>query len=346
MTQYMVWYTLQLKAWIRRKTSWLQILGMILLVLLTARIHLPDADNTRVGVCGVADEYADNVLESLQSGDSIFEFVEYTEEEDMRRDMISGRLECGFLFSEDFQERVQADQLKNSVTYICTPFSAKGMVAQETFYAAFFESYSEQVLIGSEEEMYGRSSEKLTETLLEKRSGYLLDSQMFHMDIIEIETEAERRQEGTGAPGGIRPVQGMAGLFLFAILWMAQARKFGENGRGVLSVLDRGRRRWFQFLGCLAEATIPAAVGLLLILLSPGHRGLLTETAGMVLFVLVCSLWVPVAGSLFHNSTTFAGWTLTILLIQMAVCPVFVDLAGYMPALKVIRWVFPLGWLL
>ena len=38
MAQYKIWYALQLKAWLKRKTSWLQVLGMILLVLLTARI--------------------------------------------------------------------------------------------------------------------------------------------------------------------------------------------------------------------------------------------------------------------------------------------------------------------
>ncbi len=341
MAQYKIWYTLQLKAWLKRKTSWLQVLGMILLVLLTAHIHLPDADNTRVGVCGAADESADNILKSLRSGDSIFDFIEYPEEEAMRRDMVSGRIECGFIFSEDFQERVQEDQLKNSVTYICTPFSAKGLVAQETFYAAFFESYSEKILIGSEEEMYGRSSEKLTELLLEKRDSYLYDSEMFRMDIIE----TAQLQREAGASGEVRPVQGMTGVFLFAILWMAQGRKFGGSGLGVLSALDQGRRRRFRYLGCLAEATVPAAAGLFLIMSAPGHRGIGTEIGSMVLFVLVCSLWVSAAGCLFHNSTSFAGWTLTILLVQMAVCPVFADPGEYLPALKVIRWGFPLGWL-
>ncbi|NBJ02870.1 hypothetical protein D3Z62_22900 [Lachnospiraceae bacterium] len=341
MAQYKIWYALQLKAWLKRKTSWLQVLGMILLVLLTAHIHLPDADNTRVGVCGAEDEYADSVLESLRSGDSIFEFVEYPEEEDMRRDMVSGRIECGFLFPEDFQERIWEDRLKNSVTYICTPFSAKGLVAQETFYAAFFEGYSKKILIGSEEEMYGRSSEKLTEALLEKRDDYLYDREMFCMDIIET---AQPRGEA-GASGEVRPVQGMTGLFLFAILWMAQGRKFDGNGNGALSALDWRRRRRFRYLGCLAEATVPAAAGILLILSAPGHRGIGAEISSMVLFVLVCSFWVPTVGSLFHNSTSFAGWTLTILLVQMAVCPAFVDLAEYVPALKVIRWGFPLGWL-
>lgn len=189
--------------------------------------------------------------------------------------------------------------------------------------------------------MYGRSSEKLTEALLEKRDDYLYDREMFCMDIIET---AQPRGEA-GASGEVRPVQGMTGLFLFAILWMAQGRKFGGNGNGALSALDWRRRRRFRYLGCLAEATVPAAAGILLILSAPGHRGIGAEISSMVLFVLVCSFWVPTVGSLFHNSTSFAGWTLTILLVQMAVCPAFVDLAEYVPALKVIRWGFPLGWL-
>ena len=71
MKQYIIWYTLQFKAWARRKTSWMQVLGMILLVVLTAQVQLPDAENTRVGVCSAPDEYAGRVLERLRAGDSI-----------------------------------------------------------------------------------------------------------------------------------------------------------------------------------------------------------------------------------------------------------------------------------
>ena len=85
---------------------------------------------------------------------------------------------------------------------------------------------------------------------------------------------------------------------------------------------------------------------MILVLLSPGHRGAEREIASMVVFVLVCSFWVLAVGRLFRSSTAFAGWTLTMLLVQMAVCPVFADLAAYVPAVKVIRWGFPLGWLM
>ena len=128
---------------------------MVLAALLVSQIHLPDAENTRIGICASPQESAQKILECLKAKESIFEFQEYTSEEDMRQDIVSGVIECGFVFSGD-------DIQKGAVTYICTPFSAKGLVAQETFYAAFFEGYSDKILMDSEAEVYGKSDEEIT----------------------------------------------------------------------------------------------------------------------------------------------------------------------------------------
>lgn len=339
MAQYIVWYTLQLKAWVKRKTSWMQILGMVLLALLISQIHLPAVENTRIGICAASEESAQRILGCLKTRESIFEFLEYVNEEDMRQDIVSGVIECGFAFSGD-------NARKGSVTYICTPFSAKGLVAQETFYAAFFEVYSDRILIDSEAEVYGKSDEEITRELLAKKQGYLETNEMFQMDIIEIERTSTGEASRAGdVPGKIPPMRGMTGLLIFVILWMAQARKFEGNGNGAAAAMEK-RQRWkFEYLGCLAEATVPAVVGLSLIRLSMGHRSIAVEAGSMLLFVFVSSFWVLAVGRLFQNSTTFAAWTLTIILVQLVVCPVFFDLAVFVPAVQAVRWIFPLGWL-
>ena len=81
----------------------MQVLGMILLVVLTAQVQLPDAENTRVGVCSAPDEYAGRVLERLRAGDSMFDFIEYPQETAMRQDLVAGRIECGFIFQKTFR---------------------------------------------------------------------------------------------------------------------------------------------------------------------------------------------------------------------------------------------------
>ncbi len=340
MAQYVIWYKLQLKAWVKRRSSWLQILGMILLALLVSQIHLPGVENTRVGICVTSEETAQRVLESLKTRDSIFEFQEYVSEEDMRQDIVSGVIECGFAFSGNiFSEN---DVQKNSVTYICTPFSAKGLVAQETFYAAFFETYSDRILIDSESKIYGKSDGEITKELLDKKQDYLQNNEMFQMDVIE----ALQKQSEEQIFGKVSPMRGVVGLFLFLILWMTQARRFENHGNGVAAALERRRRVRFEYLGCLSEATVPVVFGLFLILLSPENRGIIIEAGSLLLFVLVCSFWVLTVGRQLKNSTTFVAWTFTLILVQVVVCPVFVDLVSFVPAVKVIRWGFPLGWMI
>lgn len=339
MGQYMVWFTLQFKAWARRKSSWMQVLGMLLLLFMISRIRLPGVETTRIGVCAAPDAFSQRILECLKARESIFEFAEYHNQEEMRQDIVAGRMECGFIFFEGDVGQ------KNSVSYICTPFSAKGLAAQETFYAAFFEVYSEQILIGSEEEIFGTQSGEITRELLERKYAYQQENEMFRMEVAEIEQETAQEAFTGRASGSVRPVQGAAGLFLFAVLWMAQGRKFSHHGRGAAAALERKQKWKFAYLGCLAEAAVPAAVGTVFIVLNPGHRTVLAELGSMLLFVLVTSIWVLAVGSFFKNSVTFAAWTLAILLVQLAVCPVFIDLSSFIPAAGIVRRAFPLGWL-
>lgn len=339
MAQYIVWYTLQLKAWAKRKTSWAQVLGMVLLALLISQIHLPGAENTKIGICAAPEKSAQRILEALKTRESIFEFSEYAGEADMRQDILSGVIECGFVFSGD-------DARKGAVTYICTPFSAKGLVAQETFFAAFFEGYSDKILTDNEADIFGKSDEDITRKLLEKKQDYLRNNVMFQMDIIETGQKPAGDAFRIGnVSGKIPPVRGGIGLFIFTVLWMTQAGKFEDYGSGAAAAMERGQRWKFEYLGCLAKATIPAVLGTALILSAPESRGLVIETGSMLLLVFVSSFWVLAVGRLFRNSTTFAAWTLTMILAQVVVCPVFFDLAAFVPAVRAVRWIFPLGWL-
>lgn len=347
MEQYIVWYKLQLKAWTKRKTSWMQLLGMVLLVVLIAQIHLPNAENTEIGICAGKDAYAGNVVRRLKTKQSVFTFRTYLEEEALWQDIVSGKIECGFVFADDFEARVKSSNLKKAVAYICTPFTAKGAVAQETVYAAFFELYSETILQEHALELYGKEDQKLKEELLEKNRYLLEHSDMFQVEIKEIDSipAAEGRTKGR-TKGETQPIQGMVGLFVFLMLWMTHGRKFESSGNAIMRALDIRQRHIFEYLGYLAAGTIPALAGTGMLLLSGASRGAGKEMLYMLLFVAVSSLWVLLVGKCFRNSTTFVAWVFTILLMQMLLCPILIDLSEYVPAVAYVNKIFPLGWYL
>lgn len=365
--EYITWYALSLKAWMMRKTSWLMTVGLVAIIILVQGIHIPDAENTKVGVCVSDDIYGAKIGQTLVQADSIFEFVICENDVKLQEDIEAGHVECGFIFDEDFENLVRNGQTQDVITYLCTPMTVKGEVAQETVFAAFLQIYGETVLYDSEPLIFGSHDEERMALLLEKYQYYLENSSLFTLntEIVDVsDTEITNAAEfGTAAAGGgnaadvkenanegaqvsVFPIQGLAGLLLFLIMWFNCGRKFEKTGCSVYAALNTRQRNVFEFCGYLASVTVPAVISLVLILCMKQRRGVMIEAAAMIFFIWISALWVLAVGRCFKNSTTFAAWALTIVLIQAVICPVFVDLAQYVPALYYIRRLLPLGWYL
>lgn len=339
MERYVTWYILQLKAWCRKKTCWLQIAGMCLLLAIVMSIAIPAQNNCFVGICNIQGHDAEKMVNILEDSDSIFEFRRYTDEAEMRQDILSGKIECGFSFSEDFQEKLGTLDVENCLSYIETSFSTKGKVARETVYTAFLQILGEQILKESLDDIYGSYDEELLKELLAKNQEYLDSDQVFQIKEQRVETVAN----GSTSSDQTYPIQGLIGLFLFGIMFLEHGRKFEPEKRRVLAVLTPKEQCIFQVLGSFAVVSIAAFVGLIWIFCSSASRGTGIEILFMVLYLLYCWLWIWVIGRLFQSQTTFMVWTVTMIVIQMLICPVFIDLSVYIQALDYIKYLFPLG---
>ena len=67
--------------------------------------------------------------------------MKYRNLESIKKDVTAGKVECGFAFSEDFDEKFEEGGIRRSVTFWCTPMSAKGELIKENFYIAFFRIF-------------------------------------------------------------------------------------------------------------------------------------------------------------------------------------------------------------
>ena len=63
----------------------------------------------------------------------------------------------------------------------------------------------------------------------------------------------------------------------------------------------------------------------------------------MLALVFLSALWMVVAGAAFQKELSYSAWTMTLILAQFLLCPVFVDLTQYIPAIRYIRLLFPVG---
>ena len=161
MEKYITWYRLLLKSWMKKKSSWLQLAGMILVVLLIAGIRIPDTNNTVIGLCNKDGELAGDVIEILQNKESVFQFTAYTDENKMLEAVIRGEVESGFVFQKGFEKALEQGKRKNLITFLTTPLTTKGAVAKETVFAAGLERDSQEILLEQEEQVFGEKSQEI-----------------------------------------------------------------------------------------------------------------------------------------------------------------------------------------
>ena len=185
-----VYYKLQLKLWLKHRICWLQILFLVLLLLVIGGIHIPDTKNSSIGLAGVTSGITQTIADRLMQKRDVYQFTTYEGTEELEQAVEAGELECGFVFDKEFAKQYEEGSFTDSITYVYTPFTTKGMAVRETVYGTVLELYGEKLLQQNLETIVGQSSEEISAMLADRYEYYLNSDAIFHTEVIYVETDA------------------------------------------------------------------------------------------------------------------------------------------------------------
>lgn len=185
-----VYYKLQLKLWLKHRICWLQILFLVLLLLVIGGIHIPDTKNSSIGIAGVTSGITQTIADRLMQKRDVYQFTTYEGTEELEQAVEAGELECGFVFDKEFAKQYEEGSFTDSITYVYTPFTTKGMAVRETVYGTVLELYGEKLLQQNQETIVGQSSEEISAMLADRYEYYLNSDAIFHTEVIYVETDA------------------------------------------------------------------------------------------------------------------------------------------------------------
>ncbi|MBR2046866.1 MAG: ABC transporter permease [Agathobacter sp.] len=335
----LIWYILSLKNYLLKRSTYLTVAGMLLLVLVISGISIPSAQNMKAGIVCNESNMAEQILERLPGSREDFEFIEYDDEEDLIEDVISGTVDCGFVFSEDFDEMCEEQDIEEGISYYATSFSTKGEVLKETVCATYLECYSQYILADVEEDIFGDQDPERMEKIMTNYQLYLEGNEVFQMEIDQVEVD-EKEESNTSV---VNPVAGLIGLTIFLIMFFAYGESNRKSNDNVGLALTKKEQIVYRFVKMLAAAMVPAVVGLLLIFILGEPKGVFIELGHMIIFLIISAIWLSLVGKWLSKSEDLSIWLLGMILIHLLVCPIFFDFAAYVPAIAWIRYVLPLG---
>lgn len=290
-----VYYKLQLKLWLKHRICWLQILFLVLLLLVIGGIHIPDTKNSSIGLAGVTSGITQTIADRLMQKRDVYQFTTYEGAEELEQAVEAGELECGFVFDKEFAKQYEEGSFTDSITYVYTPFTTKGMAVRETVYGTVLELYGEKLLQQNQETIVGQSSEEISAMLADRYEYYLNSDAIFHTEVIYVETDAgmesdlRRAEPGSdgqngdadwpengkpnhnqnrnqnriaGQPADMEKlIRGVISCMIFLTVYLSGASCKEEKNQHFLSILEKGRRRSYECAGMLAAATPMMLVG-------------------------------------------------------------------------------------
>lgn len=339
MQKVIIWYGLLLKRNTKQITAWLMTAALLLLLLVVQGIHMPSVKTMTIGLYCEQDGSMERTLcEDLKNSYSRFAFVIYPDKEQMYKEVQSGKLECGFLMQSDFTERVRRDDWRKCVTYIANPFTTKGEVAKETFFAAFFKEYSGQLLAQSEKEIFTQQDQKRL-AKMKQSSDDFLQSDFFYTDIVPVDTKVKKVQDNHGT----YPVHGIFAIFLLGMMYFANAKRYEPKGIWVQHAFPNRERFLFACVQELAAVTIPAVAGFVLLLFVPQSRGLGQELLSFVIFLAYAIIWTALYAKIPSGAEGFLAYGIVMMVLAVIMCPVFWDVGAYIPVMRYLKYLIPAG---
>ena len=406
-----VYYKLQLKLWLKYRICWLQILFLVLLLLVIGGIHIPDTKNSSIGLVGVTSGITQTIADRLMQKRDVYQFTTYEGTEELEQAVEAGELECGFVFDKEFAKQYEEGSFTDSITYVYTPFTTKGMAVRETVYGTVLELYGEKLLQQNQETIVGQSSEEISAMLADRYEYYLNSDAIFHTEVIYVETDAgmesdlRRAEPGSdgqngdadwpeigktnhnqnhnqnsnqnsnqnrnqnriaGQPADMENlIRGVISCMIFLTVYLSGASCKEEKNQHFLSILEKGKRRSYECAGMLAAATPMMLVGTglscLTILQSEmldaaSGAGFVTATGiGMVIVTEILQMLLLIVVSILFTACTMCIWKKdmgmlsalpVLILLQIIICPVIIDMAVYVPAVKYIRYLCPIAYYL
>ena len=145
-----------------------------------------------------------------------------------------------------------------------------------------------------------------------------MQSDFFYTDIVPVDTKVKKVQDNHGT----YPVQGIFAVFLLGIMYFANAKRYEPKGIWVQHAFPNRERFLFACVQELAVVTIPAVAGFVLLLFVPQSRGLGQELLSFVIFL---------------------AYGIVMMVLAVIMCPVFWDVGAYIPVMRYLKYLIPVG---
>ncbi len=281
---------------------------------------------------------------------SIYHFYTVDSDEQLKKDVLSGKANIGFVIPEGFFESSAHINGIKQITEYTTNSSRLPNVGHEIFFSKLFKMISYEVVleeldnnlvnavttslpdVENGEELLISAKEELSEVYFESVDDSGVYENQFN-DENDYDSMVKKNKTEL-------PIRKFAGLFIFVVALLGTSAYLTDKEKNIYLLADRGARFQLRVTHILASILpISMAAYIALVIIKEMHPG--TLLLRMLAYMLYVSLFSVILGAVLRKSSYFYRVLPVILVLTLVFSGVFFDMGKYNALMKHLSMVFP-----
>lgn len=274
--------------------------------------------------------------------DGFVRFYFVSTEEELKRDVLTRKAECGYILTEDLQNKFDEDDWYWGIDVYESSQSMLTKTINETVFSRVFYAISSkwyEGYIAKKASINGWELGELQDTVIKVLEQKMSDGSTFSIETEYILPMGER----VDTKASVFPVRGIVGMgvYLCALI-------------GVMQVLYDNRKQYFirkrpgiaRFLTIGSITFYAGAVGYITLLVTGRSRGIWQEFIDIIFYVLLVTFYGMVLQWIVREEKIMAGLIPFLILGSLICAPIFFDLGSMLPVLDIFKKIFPITYYL
>lgn len=337
-----LWFWLLTKRQLKSVAFWLVLVLIPLTAGIVPRIEAfgEEPDNC-VALYSYDDgEISQGTIEELLENKGVYTYYLCDSEEMLYEEVRSGNAQCGYIFNENAVEKIKDKDYDEVVKLVKKQNSIIADAVNESFFSVYFKYVTKTILmdyVENNKDFAGMDPEGLVQlegaynVYLESDVTARVDFEMLKDGSNLSETEIIEVKKNVFPLRSIMAILIMAGGMLGVVTWLSDREK------GVFVPMKRSFIATSKVLYVFIPAMLLGASTFVSLIACQEAENVLFECVAILGYVIVITILGAVCCTIFKKSYTMVSIMPVVIIACILICPVFIDLALYVPGLNLIR---------
>lgn len=351
MKKILTWILLFQKRILKKPMFQITILLIPILLFLLFTFNKSSDSLVRVALISGNDEYSQNfVKDLLDSSNHVISYYQCYDESQMRKDVLTGKAECGYIMPDDMPQKIaqlSSKKKQGIITAIVKKESISTKIVNEIIYGRLFSERAYPVLKDFiNEKQPDRLTSAEDEKMYDTFSKYLIEPLMFSFEYADGSKNDLLNNDDSSHNYYMLPVRGILSVLILVSSMSGVLMLSNDDRKNTWGFIRLSKRPAFNYFYIFMSILPIAICSLAAIFITGISTNVLNEIRLMVLYTLLLTGFSSLLKALIKNTYVLCSLIPVTVLLSLIICPVFIDIGSIVPQSRFVRLFLPTNYYL